>query len=273
MIVNQEKASSILVAPAGKITSNATIVQPGPCYRVIFPPTTKSNSAPISSTRIVTSDTVLLMDKKLKQMLVEYKGGGCIRCGYSKCLAALEFHHRDPSQKDFAVNSVGNVKFDLIKPEIDKCDLVCANCHREIHVELRLQFPPKKIRHSRREPAMFVRQNNSGRPSKIKWPSVAEMKRLVVEMPYTKISKILGVSDVAVKKHCDKIGISVPLRGKRPASLMALRPREKRHGSVGRYESGMCRCAACVAAYSKNLKDERAKAREIISGLSFREGS
>lgn len=72
--------------------------------------------------------------KVLKMKAVEYLGGKCAMCKYDKCISALEFHHRDPSQKDFGIS--GTIKsFENIKVELDKCILVCANCHREIHQE------------------------------------------------------------------------------------------------------------------------------------------
>jgi hypothetical protein len=76
------------------------------------------------------------LDKKLKA--IEYKGGRCQICAYSRCTAALEFHHSDPSQKDFAINKAlsNHWKWDKIKLELEKCILVCANCHREIHENL-----------------------------------------------------------------------------------------------------------------------------------------
>ncbi len=68
---------------------------------------------------------------------VNYKGGKCSICSYSKCLSALEFHHMDPSKKDFQLGRRGmsrnHVLSDSIKAELDKCILVCANCHRELH--------------------------------------------------------------------------------------------------------------------------------------------
>lgn len=70
----------------------------------------------------------------LKEKAVEYLGGKCIVCGYHKCISALEFHHRNPLEKDFSISSDGNTRsWEKIKGELDKCDLVCANCHREIH--------------------------------------------------------------------------------------------------------------------------------------------
>ncbi len=76
--------------------------------------------------------------KKVKQKYVKYKGGKCSACGYDRCLAALEFHHIDPNKKGFTITSSGknNIKskpWQEIKEELDKCIMVCANCHREIH--------------------------------------------------------------------------------------------------------------------------------------------
>ena len=70
-----------------------------------------------------------------KQKAVDYKGGECQICGYSTCLAALDFHHPDPTQKEGY--GTGALKthwtFEKNKTEIDKCVLVCVRCHREIH--------------------------------------------------------------------------------------------------------------------------------------------
>lgn len=76
------------------------------------------------------------MRKIIKQWALDYKGHQCHRCGYNKCDTALEFHHIDPSKKDFIISDT-NLKLDweIIKKELDKCELVCANCHREIHEE------------------------------------------------------------------------------------------------------------------------------------------
>ncbi len=69
---------------------------------------------------------------RIKKEMVEYKGGSCEVCGYNKSLRALQFHHKDPSQKDFNIGGIGSINED-VKKELDKCILVCANCHSEIH--------------------------------------------------------------------------------------------------------------------------------------------
>lgn len=66
---------------------------------------------------------------------VKLKGGKCEKCGYSKNLSALEFHHTDPSVKDFQLDLriFSNLSNKLLEKEILKCILLCANCHRELH--------------------------------------------------------------------------------------------------------------------------------------------
>jgi hypothetical protein len=75
-----------------------------------------------------------------KARAIEYKGGKCIHCGYKKCPAALDFHHVDPTKKLFGI-AQGIVKYcwQKIQDELDKCDLVCSNCHREIAYEQKLE--------------------------------------------------------------------------------------------------------------------------------------
>lgn len=70
-----------------------------------------------------------------KALLIEMRGGRCQDCGYANAHAALEFHHRDASTKEFAVGSwYGSLE--LLVAESEKCDLLCANCHRVRHAIL-----------------------------------------------------------------------------------------------------------------------------------------
>lgn len=72
---------------------------------------------------------------KRKLELIKLKGGKCEKCGYSKNLGALEFHHLDPSIKEFNLDErhLSNTTIEKILNELDKCILVCSNCHKEIH--------------------------------------------------------------------------------------------------------------------------------------------
>lgn len=74
--------------------------------------------------------------QKMKCRAVEYKGGKCCVCGYDKCTAAMDFHHLDPTVKEYNLGYVLHLIWDKLKAELDKCILVCANCHRELHFNL-----------------------------------------------------------------------------------------------------------------------------------------
>lgn len=72
--------------------------------------------------------------KKIKQMAVEYLGGQCVICGYKRCSDALDIHHRNPHQKEFGLAKHGLTRsWERTRQELEKCVLICANCHREVH--------------------------------------------------------------------------------------------------------------------------------------------
>lgn len=64
-------------------------------------------------------------------------GDKCKACGYDKCQAALEFHHRNPEEKDFQISKAQSYNKDKLLQEAAKCILLCANCHREVHNNVR----------------------------------------------------------------------------------------------------------------------------------------
>lgn len=71
--------------------------------------------------------------RKIKEMSIAYKGGKCQVCGYEKYQGALDLHHLNPNDKEFGIGDKGYTRSWMkIKSELDKCILVCANCHREI---------------------------------------------------------------------------------------------------------------------------------------------
>ena len=72
--------------------------------------------------------------KKIRDMALEYGGGKCVLCGYDTCKRALSFHHRDPKKKDFGLSTKGITRsWEKTRKELDKCVLLCANCHMEVH--------------------------------------------------------------------------------------------------------------------------------------------
>lgn len=71
-----------------------------------------------------------------KTKAIEYLGGKCEICGYDKNISALDFHHRNPEEKEISVSSLYQYSWERMKEELDKCQLLCANCHRELHYSL-----------------------------------------------------------------------------------------------------------------------------------------
>jgi hypothetical protein len=87
------------------------------------------------SVREIKRNQCKAIERKLE--LIKSREGKCEMCGYEKCLAALEFHHINPTQKVhricYSLGRVSNKEFEKIKEERDGCLLLCANCHREMH--------------------------------------------------------------------------------------------------------------------------------------------
>lgn len=178
------------------------------------------------------SEAVKRWRKNTKRRLLEAMGGKCIICNYSRCDAALDFHHKDPEEKDFSLGaaraSIKNWK--QLVEEVKKCVILCAICHREYHEGL-VKIPDIQIEFDKRfeDYKEFDKQESltpclicgklknkenvtcsascaARRRSKIDWSTV-ELKELIKDNPITKIAEQLGVSDVAVHKRLKKLGL------------------------------------------------------------------
>lgn len=60
-------------------------------------------------------DSVIDKRRRNKIDLVKYKGGKCVKCGYDKCIDALEFHHIDSEDKDFGIGSGDTKSLETLK--------------------------------------------------------------------------------------------------------------------------------------------------------------
>ena len=82
--------------------------------------------------------TIKALRRAMKKQAVKELGGKCEICGYNKCIDALIFHHKDPSEKDFGLAQNGIMHdWKEYLSEAKKCMLLCANCHAEEHFRLR----------------------------------------------------------------------------------------------------------------------------------------
>ena len=77
----------------------------------------------------------LIRSIERKEYFIQKAGGACIICGYHKNTAALSFHHRNPNDKSFPLDArhLSNRKLKHLEIEFNKCDLLCLNCHAELH--------------------------------------------------------------------------------------------------------------------------------------------
>jgi hypothetical protein len=81
--------------------------------------------------------------RKVKQILVDEAGGRCAICGYDRHPAALQFHHRDPTQKCFGLSLRGLTRsIAELRAEAAKCTLLCGNCHAEVEAGF-TSLPPR----------------------------------------------------------------------------------------------------------------------------------
>lgn len=87
--------------------------------------------------RDANKDYILLKqrtDKRNRKLwAIEYLGGTCSQCGEKHHPAVYEFHHTDPATKDRDPSKMLQLSLTKLIAELDKCILVCANCHRYIH--------------------------------------------------------------------------------------------------------------------------------------------
>lgn len=97
--------------------------------------TTRKEKRTYADRREYLKRAVTMRRRVLKLRAIEALGGKCSLCGYASHPGVLDFHHVDASLKSFGISSGGfSRSWTSIENEIQKCILVCANCHREIEL-------------------------------------------------------------------------------------------------------------------------------------------
>jgi predicted nucleic acid-binding Zn ribbon protein len=191
---------------------------------------------------MISSDKVKKWRKATKDKIVQLMGGECKLCGYKKCSQALELHHYNPTEKDFSFGAIrANPKSWLkILKELEKCILLCSNCHKEVHAGLTEVKLIENIFTSQQETLNFLKdkslcpvcgkskmiyQNTCGQSCgnklsnkeknkqtisrrKVIWPLKEELLSLLEKKPITQIGKQFNVSDNAVRKWCRAYNIN-----------------------------------------------------------------
>lgn len=134
---------------------------------------------------------------RAKERALKYKGCKCQICGYDECTEALEFHHLNPQQKQMNFNTaiMGKYKWDTIKQELDKCILVCSNCHRELHYHEGLEEKYEKI------------INEQKQQKKLHKPETYELFIKELNKDYENMSKKYNVSINTLKRWENSYGM------------------------------------------------------------------
>jgi integrase len=65
--------------------------------------------------------------------IIEMLGGRCELCKKQFAPHEYDFHHKDPSKKEFSVGDLTGSSINRAKKEATKCALLCSNCHRTAH--------------------------------------------------------------------------------------------------------------------------------------------
>lgn len=160
------------------------------------------------------SEAVSRHRQKRRAELVYIMGDKCAICGYHKTIAALEFHHLDQTKKEYQLSNGNCKRIEQDIEEAKKCILVCANCHREIHMglidnsSLSSSFNEKRAQEIlalyHKEPVAPIQKQQA-----ITMPPVSrnELKQLIRCKPFTQIGKQFSVTDNAIRKWCDRYGL------------------------------------------------------------------
>lgn len=162
-------------------------------------------------------------DKKKKA--VEYLGGKCVDCGYDTCMEAMEFDHIDPTTKEFSISGNHCISWERLRQELNKCELRCANCHRERHAREKSQLSTEYVveqhivrsvckncgvgfDHSKSDNRIYCSTKCSGNNrTKIVWPDISSMIDMIKTSSFTQVSSILGVTDNSIRKYLIRNGI------------------------------------------------------------------
>lgn len=99
--------------------------------------------------------------RELMLYYINLLGGKCAKCGYSKTQCALEFHHVNPDEKEFTLSKLIKSNNDLlVRFELNKCVLLCRNCHSEFESSIwSAEFAKSKLGYLIRPDTIIEHEN------------------------------------------------------------------------------------------------------------------
>lgn len=167
--------------------------------------------------------------QRTKERIVESMGGCCQCCGYDRITQALELHHINMDEKEFSFGKIraNPGSWNKIVVELRKCILLCANCHREVHAQVRdipkdyakfdetyLDYKNVDIKNPCPVCGKMKPERNKTCSHKcagslkgnVDWDSI-DLQKEISEKSLSQISKEVGVTRHAVRKRAKKLGL------------------------------------------------------------------
>jgi transcription elongation factor Elf1 len=157
------------------------------------------------------SQYVMKSQRRKKMTVVEKFGGKCCICGYDKCINALEFHHLDKKLKEEKPSYIiMRWSWEKVKKELEKCILVCSNCHKELHFSEIDITPGKFFKPWIDKICEYCHKDYETKDVEQKYcsPTCWSLSNRKVERPTKEILKELIENDVSLVKIGEMFGVS-----------------------------------------------------------------
>lgn len=172
--------------------------------------------------------------QRRKSRIIYVMGGQCQLCGYHKCQDALELHHINPDEKDFSISSNWQKSWETTSREIQKCALLCANCHREVHgglysnIELQSSYNAERAKEIEQEiyecrhgkicychgcgvevekGKYYCSKCQEEKAPKKEPPDREQLKNEVRTMPIAAVARLYQVGDKTIRRWCVSMNI------------------------------------------------------------------
>ena len=199
------------------------------------------------------SGHVVAAQRRKKDFAIRAFGGKCQKCGYDKCQGALEFHHLDgETKKQKPGYIIARWTWERAKSELEKCVLLCANCHREAHYigndhdcltlkrllspfvtvqceQCHKDFDTKlhDAKYCSRTCCNVAQRIAAGEKRANNRPSKEVLQELIsTGTSWIQVGKMFGVSNTAAKKWAWNYGLDIPIRR---SSSVTMYGRECKH--------------------------------------------
>ena len=172
-----------------------------PCWRLVQKDQYRNNKEYYKSKAVVWKGS---HREELTKLILEVKAVPCADCGVPYPHYVLEFDHvRGVKVEDISTMVGSGFSLSSVRKELEKCDVVCSNCHKVRH----------HLRRQTKSEGYLGRKVPKKRVQKVRWPDKDKLQKLVLSQPALEVAMLVGVSSVAVKKMCTKLGLETRPRG------------------------------------------------------------